>query len=213
MAEKQIKENVLEQKNKELEAKIAEMEKMMQSLISQQNQKTENIPNTLPAILEDINEYDIQEIPLNKVIKVMSLYSGGLNLKTSDSAESQVVRFEYIGQILPILYVDLVKIIANQRSFFEDGYCLILDKNVVKVHYLEQYYKKFIDGKVINNILDYEIDKIQEIFTNTAKVIQQSIVDLIIQKINKNDYVDKNKITAISDVYGFDIYELALKMR
>lgn len=203
-------DNTLQKENQELKSQLAEMKKMMESLMASQKETTTSAPTT-PQFEQKSDE--IPEIPMHKTVKVMSLFSGGLNLKTANDSTAQIFRFEYVGQIFPILYSDLVKSIALQRNLYQEGYCMILDTNVVKAHYLEEDYKKFIDGKTINNILEYEPSKIKDIFSNTTPVIQQSIVDLIIQKINNNDYVDKNKITAISEVYGRDIYELALKMR
>lgn len=189
-----------------LEERLAKMELLINSL-------TEQKEKTFTIVDNDFEFEEIPEIPMNKVIKVMSLFSGGLNLKTTNDGTAQVFRFEFIGQILPIIYSDLVKIVSNQRIFFEQGYCMILDKDVVKAHYLEDYYKKFIDGRVINNILEYDVDKIKEIFTNTTPVIQQSIIDMMVQKINNNEYVDKNKVTALNEVYGNDIFELANKLK
>jgi hypothetical protein len=201
-------QETLQKENDALKNKLAKMEEMLNSLMSE---------NTKPKqkkveIVEEFEDDSIPEIPLNKTVRVMSLFHGGLNLKTEQNG-SQVFRFEMVGQILPIIYSDLVKILANQRKFFENGYCMILDKDVVKAHYLEDYCKKFIDAKTINNILDYESDKIEQIFSGVTSVIQQTIVDIIISKINKNDYVDKNKISAINKVYGKDIFELAYKLR
>jgi hypothetical protein len=142
----------------------------------------------------------------------MSLFSGGLNLRPSNDS-SQVFRFEFVGQIFPILYSDLSKVLANQRKFFEQGYCMILDKNVVKAHYLEDHYKKFIDAKVINNILEYDDETIEQIFSGTTQIIQQSIVDTLINKINNNEFADKNKVSIISKLYGSDLFDLAYKMK
>ncbi len=217
-------ESNLEKENQELKLKLDKMEEILKQLESKEKEtqakSAQSAQPAQPEVLkkDNITAYDyeddeIPEIPMNKAIKVMSLFSGGLNLKTTNSGDAQVIRFEYIGQIMPILYQDLVKIIANQRSFFEQGYCMILDKNVVKTHYLEEHYKKFVDGRVINNILKYDVEKIREIVSNTTPVIQQSIVDVIIKKINGDEYVDKNKATAIGELYGNDIFELATKLK
>jgi hypothetical protein len=203
MARLQKEKTSIELENEKLKKELEEVKKLLQQ---QAVQKNELVKVSEPD--EDI----IPEIPMHKAIKVMSLFSGGLNLKTSNDGNAQVFRFEYVGQIFPMVYSDLVKVLANQRKFFEQGYCMILDKDVVKAHYLEEHYKKFIDGKIINQFLDYEIDKITELFANTTPVIQQSIVDVIIAKINNNDYVDKNKVTAISDIYGHDIFDIAKQL-
>lgn len=192
-----VEQNRINKENQELKNKIAELEKASQS------------PKSSIEIEEDI----IPEIPMNKTVKIMSLFNGGLNLKTSNDGSATVFRFNFVGETYPIIYSDLVKIIANQRILFKEGYCMILDKDVVKAHYLEDDYKRFVDGKVINEILNYDVSKIKEIFSNATKVNQQAIVDVIINKINSNEYYDKNKISVISGLYGHDIFEIANKMK
>lgn len=200
-------QDTLQKENETLKNKLAKMEEMLNSLMTERLESSVNQSDFKPVEFEEI-----PEIPLNKTVRIMSLFHGGLNLKTEQSG-GQIFRFEMVGQILPIIYSDLVKILANQRKFFENGYCMILDKDVVKAHYLEDYYKKFIDVKTINNILDYDVEKIEQIFSNTTPVIQQTIVDIIVSKINKNEYVDRNRVLVINKAYGKDVFELAYRLR
>lgn len=195
--------NSVAKENEELKARLAKMEEMMQSLMEKQTVKT------VKAEAEDT----IKDIPMTKSIKVMSLFDGGLNLKTSRDGSGQTFRFEFVGETYPILYADLIKSINLQRWIYKDGYCMILDQDVVKTHYLENDYNKFVDAEVINNILEYEDEKIKDIFSNVTPVIQRSIVDVVINKINGSENVDKNKVAVVGEVYGKDIFELASKMR
>lgn len=191
----------LEKENNNLQFQIDELRKLIEGLKnSEPVEKSKGIDN----IEEDI----VPEIPLNKTVKVMSLYSGGLNLKTSDSG-GKVIRFNRFGDIRPIIYSDLIQIISVQYRFFTEGYCAILDKDVVKANSLDEYYVKFLDKKQIDNILNYDDSKITSLFKNTTKQIQQTIVDLILNNIVENKHVDKNKVSVISEVYGQDLYKLA----
>lgn len=201
-----IKENDLAKENQELKEKLSKMEEMVQQLIARLDSTTTH--NTVAT-----NTDTIPEIPMNRTVKVMSLFSGGLNLKTSNDDNATVFRFNFVGETYPIMYSDLVKIIANQRRFFKEGYCMILDPDVVKAHYLEADYKRFVDGNVINNILEYDVYKIREIFSNVTPVIQQSIVDVVASKIANREYIDRNKVAVISELYGKDLYEIADKLR
>lgn len=205
---KKVEEQVISQEdilkeNQELKEQLKQLMKRLDAQI--------NEPKVAAVAIED--DESVPEIPLNKTVKVMSLFHGGLNLKTSEDATAQVFRFEHVGQVFSIIYADLVKIIGNQRRFFEEGYCMILDKNVVKAHYLEEPYKKFINAKVIGEILDYDVAKMTDVFSSTTKVIQQTIVDIVINKMLNNEYVDKNKVDALSRAYGKDIFDLVNKMR
>lgn len=197
-------DNDLIKKNKELEKELARMKEMLQKLITE---KQMSIAENNKAE-EDI----LPEIPMNKPIKVMSLYTGGLNLKRYEDDKTPI-RFNMYGETQPILYMDLLKIISHQRKFFEEGYCIVLDKNVIKAHYLEKHMSKILDKKTIDNLLDYDDEKIKDLFNGTTKQIKETIVDLIVDKIIKKEYVDRNKVALISELYGKDLYEIADKLK
>lgn len=215
--EKQLfeQEEVFQKEKSELVKKISEQEKVFQKKIAEMEemlkQLTENQVKTIELQPEVENDYP--DIPTNRPIKVMSLFTGGLNLKTSNDGTAQTFRLEKFGDIIPIMYMDLSKIISNQRWVFEEGYGIIMDKDVIKLHYFEDAMKRILDYKTITNILNYEIEKIKTLFSGSTKVIQQTIVDLLIEKINNGEYIDRNKISVISDIFGYDVYELANRVK
>ena len=192
----------LAKRNEELERELEELKKKLETLMSEKVSAVEKNND-----IKDENEV-FPEIPMNKPIKVMSLYTGGLNLKKYDNDKTPV-RFNRFGEVQPILYMDLIKIISHQRKIFEEGYCVILDDEVIKVHYLEKDMEKILDKNTIEKILDYENEKIRDLFVGTTKQIKQTIIDLIIDKIVKKEYVDRNKVALISELYGKDLYEIA----
>jgi hypothetical protein len=194
--------NDLVKRNKELEKELEKMKEMLQKLMVEK--KVDTMQN--PEIKEE--EEVFPEIPMHKPIKVMSLYTGGLNLKKYNDDKTPF-RFNFFGETQPILYGDLVKIISHQRKFFEEGYCVVLDNDVIKVHYLEKFMKKILDKKTIDKLLEYDDEKIKDLYNGTTKQLKQTIVDLIVDKIVKKEYVDRNKVAVISELYGKDLYEIA----
>lgn len=197
-----VNDNELVKRNEELEKELAELKKKLESLL------TEKV-TTIQA--DSINNYEddvFPEIPMHKPIKVMSLYTGGLNLKQYEDDKTPF-RFNFFGETQPILYGDLVKIISHQRKFFEEGYCVVLDNDVIKVHYLEKFMKKILDKKTIDKLLEYDDEKIKDLYNGTTKQLKQTIVDLIVDKIVKKEYVDRNKVAVISELCGKDLYEIA----
>jgi len=202
-----ITENIdLVKRNEELERELEELKKKLETLMSEKVSAVEKNND-----IKDENEV-FPEIPMNKPIKVMSLYTGGLNLKRYEDDKTPI-RFNMYGETQPILYMDLLKIISHQRKFFEEGYCIVLDKNVIKAHYLEKHMSKILDKKTIDNLLDYDDEKIEDLFNGTTKQIKETIVDLIVDKIVKKEYVDRNKVALISELYGKDLYEIADKLK
>jgi len=193
--------NNLVKRNKELEKELEKMKEMLQKLMTEKENK----------LNQEIKQEEVEvfpEIPMHKPIKVMSLYAGGLNLKKYNDDKTPF-RFNFFGETQPILYGDLVKIISHQRKFFEEGYCVVLDNDVIKVHYLEKFMKKILDKKTIDKLLEYDDEKIKDLYNGTTKQLKQTIVDLIVDKIVKKEYVDRNKVAVISELYGKDLYEIA----
>ncbi|MDN5317425.1 MAG: hypothetical protein PWR08_1550 [Thermoanaerobacterium sp.] len=196
-----VNDNELVKKNEELEKELEKMKEMLQKLMAEK--KVDTKQNS------EIKEEEVfPEIPMHKPIKVMSLYTGGLNLKKYEDDKTPF-RFNFFGETQPILYGDLVKIISHQRKFFEEGYCVVLDNDVIKVHYLEKFMKKILDKKTIDRLLEYDDEKIKDLYNGTTKQLKQTIVDLIVDKIVKKEYVDRNKVAVISELYGKDLYEIA----
>lgn len=193
--------NDLVKRNEELEKELEKMKEMLQKLMTEKENKFN----------QEIKQEEVEvfpEIPMHKPIKVMSLYTGGLNLKKYNDDKTPF-RFNFFGETQPILYGDLVKIISHQRKFFEEGYCVVLDNDVIKVHYLEKFMKKILDKKTIDKLLEYDDEKIKDLYNGTTKQLKQTIVDLIVDKIVKKEYVDRNKVAVISELYGKDLYEIA----
>lgn len=204
-AKTNTKNNDLVKRNKELEKELEKMKEMLQKLMTEKENK----------LNQEIKQEEVEvfpEIPMHKPIKVMSLYAGGLNLKKYNDDKTPF-RFNFFGETQPILYGDLVKIISHQRKFFEEGYCVVLDNDVIKVHYLEKFMKKILDKKTIDKLLEYDDEKIKDLYNGTTKQLKQTIVDLIVDKIVKKEYVDRNKVAVISELYGKDLYEIADKLK
>lgn len=200
-AKTNTKNNDLVKRNEELEKELEKMKEMLQKLMTEKENK----------LNQEIKQEEVEvfpEIPMHKPIKVMSLYAGGLNLKKYNDDKTPF-RFNFFGETQPILYGDLVKIISHQRKFFEEGYCVVLDNDVIKVHYLEKFMKKILDKKTIDKLLEYDDEKIKDLYNGTTKQLKQTIVDLIVDKIVKKEYVDRNKVAVISELYGKDLYEIA----
>lgn len=182
--------------NEKLKEEIEQLKKMIKEL----RKEKENII--------DIPESTVSEIPLNKLIKVVSLFHGILNLITNSG---KVITFNHFGAIKPITFGDLMEICDRQKRLAEEGYFMILDKDAVEALYLTEAYKKIVSKEVIENIITLPEEKIKEILENTTDAIKESIIDTIIKGINAGDirYSDKNKIYFIGQILGKDLFKMA----
>lgn len=204
----------LKAENDELKSQLAELkrqfEEMMnlQAEVEKQNQETKETT-------EEPSEDEYVEISPMKPIKVISLFNGGVNLSTGgDSSSAKYFRFDKFGATKVLTYQDLQDVITNNRSFIEDGYVYICDKNVVRNNYLEDFYKRFLTVDMINNILTFSDDKIKEMVSNTTTAIQETIISILVDRINRGEYVNRNKVAIVGESVKdpCDIFNLALQI-
>ena len=181
------------EENDELKKQMEEMQKMLQQLMSQQS-----VP-VAQSVQEEDSEQQKEEIPLTKRIKVTSITTGGVNLKTSYDNGARKFRLEHLGQTKAIQYEYLIDCINTDRWLFEDGLVYINDPQVVEEQLLEEEYKKFLTPDKIQNILSFDVETIKQMVSNSTREIQETICSVVIDKINAGESIDLNKVYAIGN--------------
>ena len=181
------------EENDALKKQMEEMQKMLQQLMSQQS-----APVT-QSLQEEYSEPQKEEIPLTKRIKVTSITTGGVNLKTSYDSGARKFRLEHLGQTKAIQYEYLIDCINTDRWLFEDGLVYINDPQVVEEQLLEEEYKKFLTPDKIQNILSFDVETIKQMVSNSTREIQETICSVVIDKINAGESIDLNKVYAIGN--------------
>ena len=184
------------EENDLLKQQIEQMQAMLQQLMSQQ----QSAP-VAQSVLEDDGfvEEQKEEIPLTKRIKVTSITTGGVNLKTSYDSGARKFRLDGLGQTKAIQYEYLADCINVDRWIFEDGLVYINDPQVVEEQLLEEEYKKFLTPDKIQNILSFDVDTIKQMVSNSTREIQETICSVVIDKINAGENIDLNKVYAIGN--------------
>lgn len=198
----------LQKQNEDLQNQLNVVMNKMDSIL--QNKETNDKSQTSN---QDQNTY-IEINPL-KPIRIVSLSNGGVSLRTSSDGRGRSFTIDKFGGAITVNYQDLQNIIVTDRSFIEQGLIYICDEEVIHNNYLDEYYKNFLTVDTISNILSFDEDKIVNMVSNTTEAIQETIISLLVKKINKNEYVDMNKIAAIgqSCKNPCDIMQLAIQMR
>lgn len=202
----------LRKENEELKFQLQMiLEKL--STIEEKENTTVSENKTVEDYEDDVETY--KEINPLKPIKVVSLSDGGVSLRTNTNGSGKSFRFDKFGHSISITYSDLQDVIAVNRTFIEDGTVYICDADVVKNNYLDEYYNRFLTVEKITNILSFSKSDIVDMVSNTTETIQETIISLIVKKINNNEYVDMNKVEAIgkSCKIPCDIPTLALQKR
>ena len=184
------------EENDLLKQQIEQLQAMLQQLMSQQ----QSVPVTQSVYEpEEYVEKEQEEIPLTKRIKVTSITTGGVNLKTSYDNGARKFRLEHLGQTKAIQYEYLIDCINTDRWLFEDGLVYINDPQVVEEQLLEEEYKKFLTPDKIQNILSFDTETIKEMVSNSTREIQETICSVVIDKINAGESIDLNKVYAIGN--------------
>ena len=181
------------EENDALKKQMEEMQKMLQQLMSQQSAPVAQ------SVQEENSEQQKEEIPLTKRIKVTSITTGGVNLKTSYDSGARKFRLEHLGQTKAIQYEYLIDCINTDRWLFEDGLVYINDPQVVEEQLLEEEYKKFLTPDKIQNILSFDVETIKQMVSNSTREIQETICSVVIDKINAGESIDLNKVYAIGN--------------
>ena len=181
------------EENDALKKQMEEMQKMLQQLMSQQSTPVAQ------SVQEEDSEQQKEEIPLTKRIKVTSITTGGVNLKTSYDNGARKFRLEHLGQTKAIQYEYLIDCINTDRWLFEDGLVYINDPQVVEEQLLEEEYKKFLTPDKIQNILSFDVETIKQMVSNSTREIQETICSVVIDKINAGESIDLNKVYAIGN--------------
>ena len=200
------------EENDALKKQMEEMQKMLQQLMSQQQSASVAQSVSEP---EEYVEKEQEEIPLTKRIKVTSITTGGVNLKTSYDSGARKFRLEHLGQTKAIQYEYLIDCINTDRWLFEDGLVYINDPQVVEEQLLEEEYKKFLTSEKIQNILTFDTETIKEMVSNATKAIQETICSVVIDKINAGESIDLNKVYAIGNACEpqVNLLELSQKIK
>ena len=185
----------------ELKDRIKQLEELM---LKSLEVKAEPLPSPVVKI-----EENTEEIPFRNFIKVMSLTNNRLTLATEGTGKGTLYNFTEFGEIQPIMYEDLAKIIHNNQRFSREGMFYIMNPQVVKLHGLTKFYEKFASKEVILNIFDLQGNEMADLFKNTTVQIQETIVSIIVEKIRDGENVDLNRLQIISDIYGKDINAMA----
>lgn len=189
---------------KQLELELLELKR----LLDKQNTLLANEPS------KEQNDYNNDiEIKMTRMVRVVSLYHGVLNLKTSNQVDATIFTFNFFGYEQPIFYSDLIKCINTQRRLFTDGFCYIKDEEVIKTHYLNKIYEHLLDKDAISNYTQFDEDFIKNNFGKLPAQQKITVLETIAFKLNENENIDRNKIDILAKLANVDIYELAKKLQ
>jgi len=184
---------------KELLERLAKLEA---TILSQQSKE-------IPAIEDTADPVYKNDIRQDEYINVVSLCDMRLTLSTEGYGKGRLFSFAKFGDKKRILYSDLARIIESHAKFLESGYFYILDPRVVRVHGLDDVYKKLMTKQEIERIIQGE-GNVVEIYQSANPKQQEIIQSILVTKLIENpDSLDLNFIDKISRISGVKLVEKA----
>nr|DAQ05002.1 MAG TPA: Cby-like protein [Caudoviricetes sp.] len=148
----------------------------------------------------------------NKMVRILSLCRGSLNL-SEDEAGNGKVKFSKYGEIKTVLYSSLINIVNYNRSFAEKGVFYILDKAAVYYLGLKDCYSHLVTNDVLDNICNYDDVDIIKIIDSTEKTQIDTMIKNLTDRLYSMESLDLNKIQTISQKVGVDIMAKVNEMK
>lgn len=196
-------ENEVKEKDKELEkiksqnetfeAKLAKMEKMIESMSNGGN----------VAIKQDD-----EKISLDEDIPVVNLTNGQVNISTEGYGQGDITTFDRHGEIIDIPYSELKLYVRKNKRFFQEGILYILDDRAVKQERLSSAYKKLLSEDMIDSLLDNVSDKVIEVYKTATKGQKEIIIDKIVNKKLNHENVDANILLELGKLSGKNLIDI-----
>lgn len=201
------------EKLREENNEIKEQLKQLMAMLTETKVKEEKSKMSVPAVevLEGPEPIPDEPSP-NKMVRILSLCRGSLNL-SEDEAGNGKVKFSKYGEIKTVLYSSLINIVNYNRSFAEKGVFYILDKAAVYYLGLKDCYSHLVTNDVLDNICNYDDVDIIKIIDSTEKTQIDTMIKNLTDRLYSMESLDLNKIQTISQKVGVDIMAKVNEMK
>lgn len=206
-------ENSEIEKLREENNEIKEQLKQLMAMLTETRVKEEKSKMSIPAteVLEGVESIPDEPSP-NKMVRILSLCRGSLNL-SEDEAGNGKVKFSKYGEIKTVLYSSLINIVNYNRSFAEKGIFYILDKAAVYYLGLKDCYSHLVTNEVLDSICNYDDVDIIKIIDTTEKTQIDTMVKNLTDRLYSGENLDLNKIQIIGQKVGVDIMAKVNEMK
>jgi len=193
---------VKEEGSNDVESLKKEIERL-KSLLEKEKTKDENYMD------EDGEGLSISS---DAYIKVMSLTPYLLTLTTQEYGRGKKFNFEKFGDVKRILYRDLTDIMEQHQNFLNEGYFVILNRDVVRKHGLDDTYKNILTKEMLESIMSGNQSDAVNLFKACNDTQKEFISNMLIEKMMNGQFVDLNLLDRLSRVIGYNIVEREQEM-
>ena len=192
--------------------------------VSKEKSEVELLKEQLAALTKLVNK-QAKETPIKKAdyvdedddgtnissdtyIKVMSLTPYYLTLTTQEHGKGKKFNFEKYGDVKRILYHYLCDIMEQHPNFLEEFYYVILNRDVVRKHGLDDLYSTILSKEMIEKILDgTQTSDAVSVIKSASKSQQKMIAQMFIDRRLTGQEVDLNLWDKIERATGINMQE------
>jgi hypothetical protein len=180
---------------------VAELKKQLLEMSEKMNELTgtKSVDKIENSMDEDDENGDVT-ISSDSYIKVMSLIPYQLTLTTEDYGRGKKYDFHKFGEVKRIPYHYLTEIMEQHPNFLNDGYYIILNKNVVRKHGLDDIYTRILTKENIEKIMAGNDSDAVNLFKSCSDAQRDSIIAMVHEKMIANEFVDLNLMDRFSRI-------------
>ena len=191
--QKEIKETVSKADYDKLQKQVIALQKQLQPDAKREKKRVED------EMDEDDDLNDIV-ISSDAYIKVMSLTPYLLTLTTEEYGRGKRFDFHKFGEVKNILYHHLCDIMEIHPNFVDEGYFVVLNKNVVRKHGLDEKYAKILTKEKLEQIFSGNQSDAANLFKSCGDTQRGFIINMIHDKMLAGEEVDLNLLDRLSRI-------------
>lgn len=187
----------LKKQNKELENQVKTMQDQMQQLMTKLENLSVNLPDNQVS-----NNFAVISHQTHKDIEVVSLSTGHLLLSTNGRSDGRIYEFSYQFESKFIPEEDLRLIVHAMPNTSSGGHFYIKDRDFVESNGLRIAYNNMLDIDKLKHILNKDVKDFENSYKLASKVQQETIVDMVIDRLLYGKKVDANIVLALEKMSG-----------
>lgn len=176
---------------KQLEALLKKERKALTELDSKSSTLDEFDGAVVSSETQKFNDDDL--------ITVMAGING--NLVHHSPVGNGIYKFNGFGQRQQMPYKELKAMNNLTRGTLEDGWIIILNKDIIKEFGLEEEYEHFLTPNKVDNILKMNAKDLEETIKNLPRSMKTTLIDTAKSRYNAGQFDSASSIKVFEKVY------------
>lgn len=181
---------VVDEEKDQLKAQLAEQQKRMEEMMAQMQVLMQAQSNVV-APVKPVN---------NRKIKFVNMCTGKLILKGTSLWE---INGQFNDRDFSETEANII--VNNMANAVRSGCVYIADAQYVEEHQLQPIYDNLLSDKQMIDLLNHDYKYVIDAYKTASDTQKKIIVDTIIAKRGRGEYVDANVLTQLGELSGKDL--------